>query len=88
MGPDHILRWCVLEEEIPKVLKEAHEGLAGGHTGPDTTTRKILLARLSWPTMYNDTRDWVVGCDTCQRARKLLKRYFMPNKIVKNFLYY
>lgn len=29
MGPDQILRRCVLEEEIPKVLKEAHEGLRG-----------------------------------------------------------
>lgn len=36
MGPDHILQRCVLEEEIPRVLKEAHEGPAGGHMGPDT----------------------------------------------------
>lgn len=28
--------------------------------------------------MYNDTRVWVVACNTCQRARKPLKRDFMP----------
>ena len=78
MGPDHILRRCVLEEEVPRVLKEAHEGPAGGHMGPDTTARKILLAGLWWPTVYTDTREWVVGCDTCQRAGKPLKRDFMP----------
>jgi hypothetical protein len=66
-----------LEEEIPKVLKEAHEGLAGGHMGPDTTARKILLAGLWWSIVHNDAREWVVACDTCQRARKPLKRDFM-----------
>ena len=39
MGPDGILRRCVMEEEIPRVLKESHKGLARGHMGPDTTTR-------------------------------------------------
>ena len=57
MGPDHILRQCVLEEEIPRVLKEAHEGPTGGHMGPDTTMQKILLAGLWWPAVYNDTRE-------------------------------
>ena len=46
--------------------------------GPDTTARKILLAGLWWPTVYNDAREWVVACDTCQRAGKPLKRDFMP----------
>ena len=43
----------------------------------DTTARKILLAGLWWLTVYNDARKWVVGCDTCERARKPLKRDFM-----------
>lgn len=33
MGPDKILRRCVMEEEISSVLKEAHDGLAGGPYG-------------------------------------------------------
>ncbi|XP_059068626.1 transposon Tf2-1 polyprotein [Cryptomeria japonica] len=78
LGPDGILRRCVLEEEIPRVLRESHEGLAGGHMGPDTTAQKILLAGLWWPTLYADAREWVTSCDTCQRAGKPLKRDFMP----------
>lgn len=78
MGPDQILRRCVVEEEIPGVLKEAHEGLAGGHMGPDAIARKILLAGLWWPTMHTDAKEWVLGCDTCQRVGKPLKRDFMP----------
>lgn len=76
-GPDGILR-CVMEEEIPRVLRESHEGLAGGHMGPDATARKILLAGLWWPTLYTDAREWVLSCDTCQRVGKPLKRDFMP----------
>ena len=56
MGPNQILR---------KVLKEAHKELAGGHMGLDTTTRKILLVGLWWPTLHNDTKEWVIACDTC-----------------------
>ena len=78
MEPNHILRRRVLEEEILRVLKEAHEGPAEGHMGLDTTVRKILLAGLWWPIAYNDAREWVVGCDTCQRVGKPLKRDFMP----------
>ena len=31
MGPDEILRRCVMEVERPLILAEAHEGIAGGH---------------------------------------------------------
>lgn len=78
MGPDQILRRCVMEEEIPSVLKEAHDWLASRHIGPDATTKKVLLASLWWPTLHTDAREWVVGCDTCQRAGKPLKQDFMP----------
>ena len=66
-GPNQSLRRCILEEDIPKVLKEAHEGQAGGHMGLNTTARKIVLAGLWWPTVHNDAMEWVVACDTCQR---------------------
>jgi hypothetical protein len=31
MGPDEILRRCVMEAKIPLILVEAHEGIVGGH---------------------------------------------------------
>lgn len=65
MGLDQVLRRCVMEEEVSRALREAHEGPAGGHMGPDTMAWKVLLAGLWWPTLYNDAREWVVGCDTC-----------------------
>jgi hypothetical protein len=40
MGPDEILRRCVMEAERPLILEEAHEGIAGGHY----VGKKIALA--------------------------------------------
>jgi hypothetical protein len=31
MGPDEILRRCVMEVERPLIMVEAHEGITGGH---------------------------------------------------------
>jgi hypothetical protein len=31
IGSDEILRRCVMEEERPLILEEAHEGIRGGH---------------------------------------------------------
>jgi hypothetical protein len=31
MGPDEILRGCVMEEEIPLIMVEAHDDIAGGY---------------------------------------------------------
>jgi hypothetical protein len=31
MGPDEILRRCIMEVERPLILAEAHEGIIGGH---------------------------------------------------------
>jgi hypothetical protein len=38
MGPDDILRRCVMEVERPIILKEAHEGIVGGHYVGKATT--------------------------------------------------
>jgi hypothetical protein len=38
MGPDEILRRCVMEAKHPLILIEAHEGIIGGHyAGKETT---------------------------------------------------
>jgi len=31
MGADRILRICVIEHEIPRILVEANAGIVGGH---------------------------------------------------------
>ena len=54
MGPDEILRRCVLEHEKPLILAEAHSGAAGGHYAGKDIAQKILTAGLWWPTIHKD----------------------------------
>jgi hypothetical protein len=42
MGPDEILRRCVMEVECPMILEESHEGIAGGHYAGKATVQKVL----------------------------------------------
>ena len=46
MGPDEILRRCVMEAERPLILVEAHEGIAGGNYAGKETMQKVLRAGL------------------------------------------
>ena len=46
MGPDKILRRCVMEAERPLILAEEHEGIAGGHYTGKATVQKVLRAGL------------------------------------------
>ena len=39
---DDVLRRCVTSSEIPLILKECHNNMAGGHFTGDITARKIL----------------------------------------------
>jgi len=36
-----------MEEKMLGVLRESHEGLAGGHMGLDATAHKVLLVGLA-----------------------------------------
>jgi hypothetical protein len=42
MGAYNILRRCVLEHEIHRILVEGHEGIAGGHYAGQDTVQKVL----------------------------------------------
>jgi hypothetical protein len=46
MGPDEILRRCVMESERPLILAESHEGIVGGHYVGKETMQKVLRAGL------------------------------------------
>jgi hypothetical protein len=42
MGPDEILRRCVMETEHPMILIESHEGITRGHYAGKATAHKVL----------------------------------------------
>jgi hypothetical protein len=55
MGAYNIFQTCVLEHEIPRILAEAHEGIAGGHYVGKATMQKVFLAGLWWPIFHIDS---------------------------------
>jgi hypothetical protein len=78
MGADNILRRYALEQEIPRVLKEAHEGIVGGHYTDKDTAQKVLRAGLWWPTIHRDSKGYCHRCDVCQRVGKPNRMDEMP----------
>jgi hypothetical protein len=70
MGADNILRRCVLEQERPRILAEAHEGIVGVHYVGKYTVKKVLCTRLWWPTIHIYAKDYFHRCDVCQRVGK------------------
>ena len=78
MGPNEILRICVLEHEKPLILAEAHAGVAGGHYIGKATAQNILIAGLWWPTIHKDAKEYCHSCDICQRIGRPSKRDEVP----------
>ena len=47
-------------------LKEVHSGLYGAHTSGILLTQKILRVGYYWPTIEEDSYDFVRKCLPCQ----------------------
>jgi hypothetical protein len=75
MGPDEILRRCVMEVERPLILDESHEGIVGGHYVGKLIAQKVLRAGLWSPTLHRDAKEYCCrACDVCQRVGKPSRR--------------
>jgi hypothetical protein len=70
MGANIILRRCVLEHEIPRILADSHEGIARGHYAGKVTAQKVLHAGLWWLIVHGYSKDYFQRCDLCQRVGK------------------
>jgi ribonuclease HI len=66
-GRTNPLLRCLGEDETQLVLLEVHEGVCGSHIGGRALAAKLLRAGYYWPTMLQDSSDFVKKCDKCQR---------------------
>jgi len=71
---DGVLLRCLKREDTDKVLKELHDGPAGGHFAGNTTTHKILRDNYYWPTLFKDAHTHIRNCKTCQISARKEKR--------------
>jgi len=74
LGPDEILRRCILNHEKTSLLEEAHGGVTGGHYAGKATTQNILKVGLWWPTLHKDAKEYCKAYDVCQRVGKPSRR--------------
>ncbi|XP_075083240.1 uncharacterized protein LOC142166992 [Nicotiana tabacum] len=74
----NIIRRCVPEEEMIKILYHCHDRAVGGHYAANRTTFKVLEVGFFWPTLFKDARAYVAQCDRCQRTSNITKRDEMP----------
>jgi hypothetical protein len=64
---DGLLRRCVLAEEGIQIIQKCHPSPYGGHYGAFCTHAKIWQSGFFWPTLYEDTKNFIQRCVSCQK---------------------
>jgi hypothetical protein len=75
---DCLLYRCVPVEEGNKIIEPCHSSPYGGNYGAFRSHSKICQSGFFWPTMYEDTRDFIRRCGSCQRHGNINSRDAMP----------
>ncbi|KAJ4718790.1 Transposon Ty3-I Gag-Pol polyprotein [Melia azedarach] len=76
--PDQIIRRCVPDNEIQRIISFSHSEACGGHFSAKKTTAKILQCGFYWPTLFKDTYEFCKACDRCQKLGGITRRNMMP----------
>jgi ribonuclease HI len=72
-GYSHPLLKCLSAPEAHYVLREIHEGVCGNHSGGRMLALKAVRDGYYWPTMTQDSMEFVRSCDKCQRFARVMK---------------
>ena len=75
---DGLLRRCVPTAEGMRIIEKCHAAPYGGHYGVYRTQAKIWQSGFFWPTMYEDTKDFIRKCRSCQAHGGITARDAMP----------
>lgn len=63
-------------------MKSCHEELSGGHFEDKRKGYKVISIGYYWPNIFQDAKNFVKGCDRCQRLVQPLKLDEMQPQIV------
>ena len=73
-----MIRRCIPDTEVLKVLTHCHGSSYGGHYGASKIGTKVLESGFFWPILFKDVREFVLYCDRCQRVGNISKRHELP----------
>src|SRR4051812_37619745 len=65
-GADGIVRRCIPEHEQKDIIRQCHDSTYGGHHAGERTAHKVLQSGFYWPTLFKDTRNYVLSCNKCE----------------------
>ena len=75
---DSMVHRYIFKNEVRDILYHCHNLEMGNHFSTLKTVIKVWQSGFYWPTMYQDTREYVKSCDTCQRTGSILRKNEMP----------
>ncbi|RDY06188.1 pol, partial [Mucuna pruriens] len=88
-GASNVERQTWMQSQL--VLHFCHSIAGGGHYGSGQTTRKVFDYGLYWPIIFQDTHEFVLPCEQCQKVRmEISRRKKYPNSrcyFVKFFMF-
>ncbi|XP_057760093.1 uncharacterized protein LOC130980426 [Arachis stenosperma] len=69
MGLSQPLLKCLHPDQMDYVLKEVHEECCGHHIRGKALAKKLIRAGYYWPSMIEDSKDFVRKCIKCNRIK-------------------
>nr|CAE01641.2 OSJNBb0021I10.3 [Oryza sativa Japonica Group]CAE03198.2 OSJNBb0060M15.10 [Oryza sativa Japonica Group] len=75
---DGLLRRCVPTNKGLRIIERCLASPYGSHYGAFRTQAKIWQSGFFWPTMYEDSTEFVRRCTSCQRQGGITARDAMP----------
>ncbi|XP_018436085.2 uncharacterized protein LOC108808435 [Raphanus sativus] len=63
---------CASPKQASTILKKTHDGSCENHSGGRSLAIKIKKHGYFWPTMINDSEQFTLRCDRCQRHTPML----------------
>lgn len=75
-----VLLRCMEVHDSKKLLRDLHNGLAGGHFAGNTTTHKVMRAWFYWPTLLRYAHSYAYKCPICQRWNNINKKSATPRQ--------
>ena len=64
---------CLSHEEADYVMREAHKGICGNHSGSRSLVHKLIWAGYYCPTMHKDAQAYVKTCNKCQKFNNIIR---------------
>ena len=75
---DGLLRRCMPTAKGLQIIDRCHVALYGGHYRVFRTQAKIWQCGFFWPTMYEDTKEFIRRCQKCQFHGSINSHNAMP----------